>query len=52
MKNILEKIIIQKKEDLKAIKKKVSMTTIENKIKSINNFLDFKKAIINNQKKK
>ena len=51
MKNILEKIIIQKKEDLKAIKKKVSMTTIENKIKSINNFLDFKKAIINNQKK-
>mgnify|MGYP006113026887 CR=1 FL=1 len=52
MKNILEKIIEQKKEDIEIIKKKNSLNTIENKIKSINNFLDFKKAIIDNQKLK
>ena len=52
MENILEKIIEQKKEDLKTIKKKNSLTTIENKIKSINNFLDFKKAIVYNQELK
>ena len=49
MENILEKIIKQKKEDLKTIKEKISLLTIENKIKSINNFLDFKKTIANNQ---
>ena len=48
MKNILEKIIKQKKEDLNTIKKKNSLTAIENKIKSIDNFLDFKKTLIDN----
>ena len=51
MKNILEKIIKQKKEDLKIVKEKISLLTIENKIKSINNFLDFKKTITNNQER-
>jgi indole-3-glycerol phosphate synthase len=47
--NILEKIIKQKKIDLKIIKEKNSLTKIENKIKSIDNFMDFKKKIIHNQ---
>ena len=51
MENILEKIIKQKKEDLKIVKEKISLLTIENKIKSINNFLDFKKTITNNQER-
>ena len=50
MENVLKKIIKQKREDLKAIKQKVSLTAIENKIKFIDNFLDFKKAIITNEK--
>ena len=49
MKNFLKKIIKQKKEDLIIVKEKISLFTIENKIKSIDNFLDFKKTIINNQ---
>ena len=49
MENILKKIIEKKKEDLDVIKNKISLTAIENKIKSIENFLDFKKAIINKQ---
>mgnify|MGYP006189714741 FL=1 len=52
MTNILEKIIKQKKEDLKIIKKNNSLKAIEDKIKSIDNFLDFKTTIINNQKQK
>jgi indole-3-glycerol phosphate synthase len=52
MTNILEKIIKQKKEDLKIIKKNNLLKAIEDKIKSIDNFLDFKTTIINNQKKK
>jgi indole-3-glycerol phosphate synthase len=52
MTNILEKIIKQKKEDLKIIKKNNSLKAIEDKIKSIDNFLDFKKTIISNQKQK
>lgn len=52
MENVLEKIVKQKKEDLKTIKEKISLTAIEDKIKSINNFLNFKKKIINNQEKK
>ena len=52
MENILEKIIKQKKKDLKNIKEKISLNSIENKIKSIDNFLDFKKAITSNQEKK
>ena len=51
MKNFLEKIITQKKEDLKDIKKKNSLTSIENKIKSIDNFLDFKRTLIDREKK-
>ena len=50
--NILEKIVKQKKEDLKTIKEKNSLSAIDNKIKSINNFLDFKKALNINQKQK
>ena len=49
MENILEKIIKQKKEDLKGVKEKISLLAIENRIKSINNFLDFKKNITDNQ---
>jgi indole-3-glycerol phosphate synthase len=52
MTNVLEEIIKQKKENLKIIKKKNSLSKIENKIKSIDNFLDFKKTIINNQEQK
>ena len=52
MENILEKIINQKKEDLKTIKVKNSPASIESKIKSIGTFLDFKKAIIDNQEQK
>ena len=52
MVNILEKIIKQKKEDLKTIKEKISLARIENKINSIDNFLDFKKALIDNQELK
>jgi len=52
MTNILEKIIKQKKEDLKIVKKNNSLKAIEDKIKSIDNFLDFKTTIINNQKQK
>jgi indole-3-glycerol phosphate synthase len=49
MENVLEKIIKQKKEDLQAVKEKISLLAIENKIKSINNFFNFKKTITNNQ---
>ena len=52
MTNILEKIIKQKKEDLQIIKKNNSLKAIEDKIKSIDNFLDFKTTVINNQKQK
>ena len=46
MQNILEKIIKQKKEDLEKIKKKISLTSINQKIRSTNNYLDFKKKLI------
>jgi len=52
MDNVLEKIIKKKKEDLESVKKKNSLASIENKIKSINIFLDFKKALIDNQYQK
>ena len=52
MENILEKIISQKKRDLKTIKEKISLDAIDTKIKSIDNFLDFKKALIKNQGEK
>jgi len=50
MENILEKIIKQKKEDLKALKVKTSLTSIENKIKYIDNFLDFKKTLVDRER--
>jgi indole-3-glycerol phosphate synthase len=49
MTNILKKIIEDKKESLKIIKKNNSLDTLENKIKTLNFFLDFKDAIIKNK---
>ena len=46
MQNILEKIIKQKKIDLTLKKKKNSLYNIEEKIKFTNNYLDFKKTLI------
>jgi indole-3-glycerol phosphate synthase len=51
MQNILEKIITQKKVDLEDIKKKNSLADIDRKIKSTNNYLDFKKTLINHGEK-
>ena len=51
MKNFLEKIIKQKKRDLEVVKKKVSLISINNKIKSMEIFFDFKKTLINKGKK-
>tara|TARA_B100001769_G_scaffold268728_1_gene257616 strand:+ start:1063 stop:1857 length:795 start_codon:yes stop_codon:yes gene_type:complete len=48
MTNILEKIIEDKKETLKLLKKDQSQSEIEKKIKNLNFFFDFKKAIKNN----
>ena len=48
MKNILEKIIEEKKHSLKLIKKKKSLNTIERDIKE-QNFLNFKEAIQKNR---
>ena len=50
MTNILEKIIEDKKESLKIIKKNNSLSSLENKIKTTNTFLNFKDAISNNKK--
>jgi indole-3-glycerol phosphate synthase len=50
MQNILEKIVNQKKEDLIEVKKKNSLTFIDQKIKSIDNFLDFKKTLIDQER--
>ena len=52
MENILEKIIKQKKESLKTIKEKISLSAIDMKIKSIDSFLDFKKTLLENEKQK
>jgi len=52
MKNILKKIIKHKKENLNIVKKKNSLSSIYNKIKTIDNFLNFKKTLVNNQKQK
>ena len=48
MANVLDKIIEDKKESLKNIKKNNSLDNLENIIKSLNNFLNFKDAISNN----
>ena len=47
--NFLEKIIKDKKESLKNIKKNNSLNSLEKKIKSINTFLNFKDIINNNK---
>ena len=49
MVNVLDKIIEDKKESLKIIKKANSLDSIESKIKSLNNFLNFKEIIANNK---
>ena len=49
MTNILEKIVQDKKESLIEIKKVSNLNTLENKIKSLSNFLDFKQSITKNK---
>jgi indole-3-glycerol phosphate synthase len=49
MQNILEEIIKKKKEDLKQLKKKNSLSDINKKIKSTNSYLNFKKTLINRE---
>ena len=50
MANVLDKIIEDKKESLKLIKKTNSLDSIESTIKSLNSFLNFKEVIANNKK--
>merc|ERR1711966_243501 len=50
MTNILEKIIEEKKKALVEIKKNSSLSSLEDKIKTTNTFLDFKNVISNNKK--
>jgi indole-3-glycerol phosphate synthase len=49
MTNILEKIIQDKKKNLELVKKANSLESLENKIKTINTFLNFKDKINNNK---
>ena len=49
MKNVLDKIIQEKKESLKILKKDNTLDTLEAKIKNFNNFLDFKETIVKNK---
>ncbi len=49
MTNILEKIVQDKKESLIEIKKVSNLNTLENKIKTLGNFLDFKQSITENK---
>jgi len=49
MTNILKKIIEEKKESLKIIKKNNSLNSLEDRIKTINTFLNFKDMISNNK---
>jgi len=49
MQNILKKIIKQKKEDLKQVKKRNSLADISKKIKSTKNYLNFKKTLIDRE---
>ena len=49
MANVLDKIIEDKKESLKLIKKTNSLDSLENTIKSLNNLLNFKDVISNNK---
>ena len=50
MPNILEKIIQEKKDTLEVVKKNNSLSSLEEKIKTIDTFFNFKDAIINNKK--
>ena len=49
MTNILEKIVQDKKESLIEIKKVSNLNTLEDKIKTLSNFLDFKQSITKNK---
>ena len=49
MTNILEKIIQDKKETLKLVKRNNPLDYLENKIKTLSSFLNFKDAINNNE---
>ncbi len=49
MKNVLDKIIQDKKESLKILKKDNTLNALEAKIKNFNNFLDFKETIAKNK---
>ena len=49
MTNILEQIIQDKKDTLSLIKKNNSLDSLEKKIKSLDFFINFKKAIQNNK---
>jgi indole-3-glycerol phosphate synthase len=51
MQNILEKIIDQKKQDLKQIKRQNSFTNITEKIKSMSNYLNFKQTLVDREQK-
>ena len=50
MANVLDKIIEDKKDSLKNIKKNNSLDNLENTIKSLNNFLNFKDKLKNKKK--
>ena len=50
MDNVLNKIIKQKSEDLKIIKKKISINNLENEIKKNSFFYNFKEKIIEREK--
>jgi indole-3-glycerol phosphate synthase len=47
--NVLDKIILDKKEALKILKKDNTLDALEAKIKTFNNFLDFKETIVKNK---
>jgi len=49
MTNVLDKIIQDKKESLKILKKVSTLDALEAKIKNFNNFLDFKETIAKNK---
>ena len=50
MTNVLDKIIQDKKDYLKILKKDNTLDALEAKIKNFNNFLDFKETIVKNKK--
>ena len=49
MTNVLDKIIQDKKESLKILKKDNTLNALEAKIKNFNNFLNFKETIVKNK---